>query len=112
MNNAQIIRARTTEEAIDKAVVGSDAIAIATTLKHLSSLRGTIHFRNYINSFIVPEVSKKAKALKSEKELSEIRYIQGYIAGLEKFMDTEHFERIYKLKLEQYGKGTNRKNGQ
>lgn len=104
MNNALIIKAKTLDEAIDKASAGNDMVEISTTLKHLSTLRGTIHFQKYVNTFIIPEINRKIKSLKTEKNIEEIRHIQGYIEGLEKFIDIDKFEKNYKLKLEQHGK--------
>lgn len=107
MNNALVIKAKDIDEAVEMASEGvdkNDTIVLSRTLKHLSSLRGTIHFKEYIHSFVTPEIQSYEKKLKTEKELSEIRYLQGFIAGLEKFKNIERFEKIYKLKLENQNK--------
>lgn len=120
MNNARIvggktgetpliIEARNAEEATDKMITGDKRIETATTLRHLSQLRGTVHFQKYVQGCILPEMEKKMKALRSEKDPAHVRYLQGYLDALEKLKDIESFEKIYKVRLETYVKERTRK---
>lgn len=73
------------------------------TYRSLGQLRKDAAMAIFIKECIMPILDKKIKMLKREEGHSDVRYLQGYIAGVERCVNLDEFLKTYKIKIEKHG---------
>ena len=107
-NNALIVESKY-EESKDSTLPATSEESVRKVLATIFRLKSYVHYANFVELIIEPEIESLKTRLENESDPSEVRRLQGQIKGLKKFKELPEIEKNYKSKLTRIQNGRKHK---